>query len=685
MSVSFDFRSLLKRFRRSSARDPLRRGRTIRAQLLQLLAFPLLGLAGLAAFLAYTFYQEAGTAQKDRATLEGLIGVMQDLNKYVDALQRERIDGYAYIASGNETYLSQFQAKCTESKALEPQLMETVQRLKELQGGALANESIDQALKNTLVKQDDLRARIIDRKAKANEFFTTYSTSIERVLNLGDEMVNQIRNAELALLFSGYVGLNNFKETMATEDALFLGVFLKDAIDDTERKLDATYSGARMVHFKVFSRRAPKSVFTIFLDRQSDTKNGSYETHEAINAIRTTVRKSNKSVSGLGQNPQEWFDLTQKKWVYLSGAQAEYSRVFMERAKLLQATNQQSFAILLAVLATLAAASVVVCLLSIRRIRGTLRLVAGQIDNSASASSTAAQEVSQASEQLTNLASSNAASIEEIAASLTELSSTVDHAREGSGRALELASGARKSVENGLAEVDTLTNAMGDLRSTSRKIASIIKTIDEIAFQTNLLALNAAVEAARAGAAGAGFAVVAEEVRALAQRSAQAARETSEIVGASVAKTETGSTIAERVCGLFKAIAVQIAEVDQHVEQINRASGEQANGIREITASIQTQDTGSQMLASASSETADAATRMLNQVSVVQENLDRLNHLAGEAQRRAPAATHAETPAHATPPVRPTATARSSGSATRSSGLPASSRPSTNKRNRFPG
>src|SRR5262249_24145158 len=131
-----------------------------------------------------------------------------------------------------------------------------------------------------------------------------------------------------------------------------------------------------------------------------------------------------------------------------------------------------------------------------------------------------------------------------------------------------------------------MVSSMASIQESSRQVAKIIKTIDEIAFQTNILALNAAVEAARAGEAGRGFAVVADEVRSLAQRSAQAAKDTAALIEASIARTEGGSHKVEQVAASITAITESVTKVKALVDEVSAASRQQAQGIDQVSQAI---------------------------------------------------------------------------------------------------
>jgi methyl-accepting chemotaxis protein len=166
-----------------------------------------------------------------------------------------------------------------------------------------------------------------------------------------------------------------------------------------------------------------------------------------------------------------------------------------------------------------------------------------------------------------------------------------------------------------------LVGAMDGIRTSSEKIASIIRVIDEIAFQTNLLALNAAVEAARAGDAGRGFAVVAQEVRSLAMRSAEAARDTASLIEESGDRAERGVRLVSDVEGVFGRIVGGSREVAELLGEISRASKDQSEALRQVAGSMQEIDQTTQANAAASEELASAASETSDQVGSIKATL----------------------------------------------------------------
>jgi len=245
--------------------------------------------------------------------------------------------------------------------------------------------------------------------------------------------------------------------------------------------------------------------------------------------------------------------------------------------------------------------------------------IAEVLSEGSSQVASASEQLSGASQQLAEGSSELAASIEETSATLQQSASMVRQNNENTKQAAMLSKQAMEAAEGGNQEMTEMMTAMGDLKKSSDEIAKIIKVIDEIAFQTNILALNAAVEAARAGEAGMGFAVVAEEVRNLAQRSAQAAKDTASIIERNIALSESGVAVAVKVKGSLETIADGARKVSELVDEITAASSEQAQGIEQITKAISQMDQVTQSTASNAEESASASEELSAQAESMKE------------------------------------------------------------------
>ena len=246
-------------------------------------------------------------------------------------------------------------------------------------------------------------------------------------------------------------------------------------------------------------------------------------------------------------------------------------------------------------------------------------------DNSAEA----AGQVSASSQSLAEGASTQAAALEETNASLEEMATMTKGNADNAQKANEFAKNARATADQGAEDVQAMSTAMAAIQVSSDDIAKIIKTIDEIAFQTNILALNAAVEAARAGEAGLGFAVVAEEVRRLAHRSAQAAKETALKIDGAITNTAQGVNISKKVGAALTNIVTQIRQVDELVSEVASASREQTQGILQINIAVGQVDKVTQHNAANAEESAAAAEELNSQVVVMKESIHELLRLVG--------------------------------------------------------
>ena len=256
-----------------------------------------------------------------------------------------------------------------------------------------------------------------------------------------------------------------------------------------------------------------------------------------------------------------------------------------------------------------------------------LKAMMNTLNESSAQVAHSADQVSEASQSLAEGASEQAASLEETSASLEEMSSMTRRNADHAQRAKELASHTRHAADTGASDMEAMKQAMDAIAASSDSIAAIIKTIDEIAFQTNILALNAAVEAARAGEAGMGFAVVADEVRNLAQRSAQAARETGQKIDEAIRSSHRGVELSGKVAGSLAEIVAKARQVDDLVAEIATASNEQSTGIGQVNSAVTQMDKVTQGNAASAEESAAAAEELHAQASALKGAVEQLHLL----------------------------------------------------------
>jgi methyl-accepting chemotaxis protein len=236
------------------------------------------------------------------------------------------------------------------------------------------------------------------------------------------------------------------------------------------------------------------------------------------------------------------------------------------------------------------------------------------INSSTAAIRSSTTEISSAAEDQSRRTEQQAANLEQTAAALDEITVTVRKTSEGASHARDVVSTAKTDAERSSEVVRQAIDAMSEIEKSSQQISRIIGVIDEIAFQTNLLALNAGVEAARAGDAGRGFAVVASEVRALAQRSAEAAREIKGLISASTAQVSQGVDLVAQTGNALQRILEQVSEINTAVSEIAAGAKEQAIGLQEINTAVNQADQVTQQNAATMEETTAASMSLAREI-----------------------------------------------------------------------
>ncbi|NCC52042.1 MAG: methyl-accepting chemotaxis protein [Spartobacteria bacterium] len=297
-------------------------------------------------------------------------------------------------------------------------------------------------------------------------------------------------------------------------------------------------------------------------------------------------------------------------------------------------------------------------ILIIRGITGPLRRIIAGLSSGSEQVTSASGQVSGSSQEMAEGASEQASSLEEISSSLEEMTSMTRQNAENAKQANGLMNETNDAVGKGMDATERMSSAVNEIKNSSDETAKIIKTIDEIAFQTNLLALNAAVEAARAGEAGKGFAVVAEEVRNLAQRSAEAAKNTADLIEGSQRNAERGVAVTTEVTEMLKKIVDSSTKVAQLIGEVSAASNEQAQGIDQVNIAVAEMDKVVQRNAANAEESASASEELSSQAQELNSMVVDLTTLVGGGQSTAlvqrrqlgPATRHKQITHHTPPP-----------------------------------
>jgi len=298
-----------------------------------------------------------------------------------------------------------------------------------------------------------------------------------------------------------------------------------------------------------------------------------------------------------------------------------------------ESSAKQRWLALLLFAGTLIVSAVVVNLTIRRSITGPVVRVIDGVQKAANGAAEASTDMSECGRAVQHDAQEQAACIEETSASLEEISATAQQNAGRAGEADSLMQAARDTVTQAAQAMNDLTTSMDLVSKSSNQVAGVLKSIDEIAFHTNILALNAAVEAARAGEAGAGFSVVADEVRALALRAAEAARNSADIIEKTIGDVSRGVGLVAQAHNSFQQVSSKIASGSEMVSQIAASSQEQARGVNHISQAIARIEKVTQNNAANAQRTAEVASAMGDQVTATRKHLDQLVELVGIQQR----------------------------------------------------
>ena len=429
----------------------------------------------------------------------------------------------------------------------------------------------------------------IEKVAKnlADELKRSEVTTLERMVIIGAN-INTISNYEIKLLFG------KLKENLNAKTKFFQ--FIETLVKNTEKDIKAL-------------------------------------TGTPFQGMAETAQKANLEIKALAgnfvKNAEQMHEIQKNVFISLERAVVGIDKIADGHNNEFFSNIKGYFTNILIVLLVTIILGVSISALISKSIAGYLNRSIEGLSDASEQIAAASGQVSSSSQQLSEGALAQAASVEETSASLEEMSSMTKQNSENAGQADILMNEVNQVINHAGTSMSELTISMKDVSKASEDTYKIIKTIDEIAFQTNLLALNAAVEAARAGEAGAGFAVVADEVRNLAIRSAEAAKNTAELIESTTKKIKDGENLVGKTSQAFENVSESSSKVASLFSEISSASMDQAQGISQINDAVTQMDAIAQQNASSGEESAAAAEQMNAQAEEMNRMIADLEILVG--------------------------------------------------------
>ncbi len=580
-----------------------------------LLAVPLVGMA----FFGGRSCVEKWRTYHDYAALAQNSAVLQQIGNVVHELQRERGRSAVFLGSRGDEFGPELSEQRRATDAETARLADHL-----LTFNAAAFDAAFQAdlrsARALLTELPDRRAAITALSLPPTDATAYYTRTIAAALDVVIAMSHLSRDAEIANGISCYVNFLQAKEQAGIERAVLAGVFTAGRFSNESLTRFSQATAAQDTFLRVFRSFADAGQRQ-FADEQLRGP--------AVTLVETMRRKAmeHASTGDFGIRTRDWFDASTARIALLKRVEDRLATDYATRAATIQSGAARAFAVLASCTAVVVILAAGLGWILARSTTRALQAAITELDGSSRQVAAASSELSSASQSLAEGSSEQASSLEETAASLEEIASMANRNADAATRAQALSSETRAAAESGSGEIKAMTSAMADIRDSAQRIGKIVQSIDEIAFQTNLLALNAAVEAARAGEAGAGFAIVADEVRALARRSTDAARETAERIGESLHRSEHGVEVSGSVARRFTGIVSKAREVDTLVAEIAGASREQTTGIQQVNTAVTQMDKVVQSTAANAEETAAAAEELNAQSAVLYDIVGGLSRL----------------------------------------------------------
>lgn len=633
------------------------RNLSVRTKLLLLVGASTLGLLYLSVGQLRESLAKMGSAE-EMGALGQLAELSVAVNEFVHEAQKERGRTSGFVASGGKSYRDELgaQRKLTDEKVaiLQKKIESAPSAAREGRIGA----ALTLATKDYLAKLGEHRTKVDALSIEPAGAIGFYTRTIASFFDFSGQLLAMSDDAEMSRLLVTYAALGEAKERMGQERALFNNVFTKGAFDGpgTVQKAVAIIAEQNS-YLRSFRAQAPETILAVY-----DEKVKGPEVTEA-EELRTKALAATDSKS-LGVEAKRWFAVVSKKIDLVKEVEDNVAQRSIKVALKSQTEARADFIATMTMLVIVLAITIMFAVTIIRSITIPIRSTVGILQRVANGDLSpwepidrkdeigvmahalaqavdamrktlvgvqttsanvagASTELLSASQSIARGAQSQAAGQEETAASLVELTQQVKHNAESTAVASGVAQEARREAATGQEIVANAITAMSAINESSKRIAAITATIDEIAFQTNLLALNAAVEAARAGETGRGFAVVASEVRCLAQRSATSAKEIRGLISDSQVKVDSGAALIGRSGETLKSVVHSVDRVAALIVELAESARSQASGLDQSRAAVEQMSEVTQSNAAQTEELSGTAESLTSQATELESLVSR--------------------------------------------------------------
>ncbi|MCK4739334.1 MAG: nitrate- and nitrite sensing domain-containing protein [Deltaproteobacteria bacterium] len=573
----------------------------IKGKLILMQVLPVL----VALYFSVTVVLEQSNTVKEIEGLQTLSTLAVDLSALVHEQQKERGASALYLGSNGKLFSNELKR---QKNVTDEKIKTLLNFLTDFNQDKFGEEFKKTVSKSTMLLQklEIIRDRTMALSISAPEAIKFYTLINNEMLGTIGFISKLSKNVEMTQATSAYVNFLLGKERAGLERAVLSNTFARDNFADGMHQTFITLFTEQNTYADVFKATATKAQINFY----NKTVQG-----RAVDEVERMRKVAlNKAALGnFGIKASYWFSTITEKIELLKNVEDKLSVDLNLLGDSLKSSARSTLLVSI-VIAVLAITGALILTFFIgRTISNPIFQVITRLKNGALNISSASDQLASAGHKLSEGASEQASTLEETSASLEEISSMVKQNADNSAQASNLAVSARDTAEKGEGSVTNMVTAMEDINKSSEEVSQIIKVINEIAFQTNLLALNAAVEAARAGEHGKGFAVVAEEVRSLAKRSAEAAKETGGLIENSINKAKDGTKLATEAGVVLNEIVTHNRQVETLISDITTASNEQSEGLVQVSKALNQMEQIVQGVSASSEENAASSTELVTQ------------------------------------------------------------------------